>query len=328
MSYPPIYIISLKRTPERKLHMQRQLDALDLNYRFVKAIDKYDLNSKAYRAKVAKRLDINETDMELLYSKRDTNGTLACLLSHIKAQNLVIKDNVRYACILEDGVDMLPTFPSILTVTGRVSWDILMLSSRTLYIRRIMQELYDSKFLGLYKLIRYKKYHPQLNPFFVRLITIKFVKLLFMRLRKINSQTSKQLAYIDVDLRRKILSLSCEIGGLPDQDRCSWHKVMRQHYIAPPYKQTSEKHFNLTSGMAYMLTPSAAHKWKKEAILSARESRLLVPIDLLPFKLYKKNDLSLYIVLPCCVRPSYRFLEHSAHRDYKKIVKRHRKQKA
>ena len=31
MSPLPIYIISLKRTPERRLYMQRQLDALNLN---------------------------------------------------------------------------------------------------------------------------------------------------------------------------------------------------------------------------------------------------------------------------------------------------------
>ena len=45
MSPLPIYIISLKRTPERRLYMQRQLDALNLNYQFVEAIDKYDLYS-------------------------------------------------------------------------------------------------------------------------------------------------------------------------------------------------------------------------------------------------------------------------------------------
>ena len=214
MSYPPIYIINLKRTPERKLHMQRQLDALNLNYRFVEATDKYNLNFKAYRAEVANRLDIDETDMELLYSKSGTNGTLACLLSHIKAQNLVIKDNIRYTCILEDDVYILPTFPNILTVAEQVSWDVLMLSSRTLYIRRIMRQLYDSKFLGLYRLMRYKKYHPQLNPFVVRLIAIKFVKLLFKRLHKINSETSKQSAYIDVGLRRQNSELSMRNRGI------------------------------------------------------------------------------------------------------------------
>ena len=320
MFYPPIYIINLKRTPERKLYMRRQLDALNLKYRFVEGIDKYNLNSKAYRAKIARWLDIDKTDMEFLYKKNSNDGTLGCLLSHIKAQNLVIKHNVRHACILEDDVHILSTFPSILKVAGEVSWDVLMLSSLTLYIRKIIWELYDSKFLGLYKLIRYKKYYPLLNPFIVRLIIIKFMKLFLKRLRKINSQTSEKSAYI-VELWLQIMNLACEIGGLPDQNRCSWHKVTRKHYIVPPYK-SSEHHFHLTSGMAYMLTPSAAHKWKQATVLLARETGRYIPIDCVPFELYKKNDLNLYMVSPCCIRAAYQFLVHSTHRDCTKMVER------
>ena len=93
-SYPPIYIINLKRTPERKLYMQRQLDTLNLNYRFIEAIDKYDLVSKTYRATIARQLDIDESNMESLYkafTKRKGIGSLGCLLSHIKIYNLMIK---------------------------------------------------------------------------------------------------------------------------------------------------------------------------------------------------------------------------------------------
>ena len=103
MSYPPIYIINLKRTPERKLYMQRQLDALNLNYRFIEAIDKYDLVSKTYRATIARQLDIPESQMESLYedhakSRISTDkelrlarglGVLGCLLSHVKVYNII-----------------------------------------------------------------------------------------------------------------------------------------------------------------------------------------------------------------------------------------------
>ena len=316
MAHPPIYIINLERTPERKSYMQRQLDALNLNYHFVEAIDKYDLNSKAYRTKIASLLDIDEIDMELLHSKSYSDGKLACLLSHIKAQDLVVKNNARYACILEDDVRILSTFPKILTVAGKMSWDVLMLSSHTKFIRNTVRELYTFKFRGLYKLIRYKKYYPQLNSFTARLIAMKLTKLIFKRLQsKIGREASKQSGYItaDEEFQRRIMSLACEIGGLPDQNRCAWNKVMPKYYLAPPYKKTRSKSFNLTSGMAYMLTPSAAHWWKREAILSVKGTNPFIPIDCLPFELYKKNDLSLYIIIPCCVRASCRFLVYSSH---------------
>ena len=331
MSHPPIYIINLKRSPERKLHIQRQLDALNLNYEFVEAIDKYDLKSKAYRAEIANQLDIDETDMELLY-KAGFIGTVACLLSHIKAQDLVVKNNARYACILEDDAHILSTFPNMLTVAEKVPWDVLMLSSQTRYIRRILREFYCSRsFSFIHKLIRYEKYYPELNPFTARSIAIKFSQLVLERLQnKMNIKTFQKSGYYTEDqkLQRSIMHLACEIGGLPDQNRRSWNKVMRGHYICTPYKgrKTSEKypspfltqsmklsqnHFAMASAMAYMLTPSAACKWKQKAILSVKETGRLLQIDCTPFELYQKNDLSLYIVIPPCVRASYRFLVYS-----------------
>ena len=77
----PIYIISLSRTPERRLHMQRQVDALGLEYEFVDAIDKYELESKACRIRIARQLDIEESTLEnkyaaiIDYRKTQENGS-------------------------------------------------------------------------------------------------------------------------------------------------------------------------------------------------------------------------------------------------------------
>ena len=58
----PIYIIHLKRNPERSFYIQRQLDAFGLDYRFVEVdvLDKYELESKAYRIRVAHMLGIDK----------------------------------------------------------------------------------------------------------------------------------------------------------------------------------------------------------------------------------------------------------------------------
>ena len=61
----PIYVISLKRTPERRLHIQRQLNALNLDYSIVDAIDKHDLGFPQYQAEVADLLGIDKTIIEI-----------------------------------------------------------------------------------------------------------------------------------------------------------------------------------------------------------------------------------------------------------------------
>ena len=109
-TFPPIYVISLKRTPERRLHMQRQLNALGLKYEFINVdnIDKHEIRSKAYRMQIAQSLGIDESLIENKYdaiidyakTKQDKNwknanlGSLAIALSHIKIYDLMVKNSV------------------------------------------------------------------------------------------------------------------------------------------------------------------------------------------------------------------------------------------
>ena len=125
----PIYIISLKRTPERKCHMQRQLDAYNLDYHFVEAIDKYHLHDKEYRMEVADELGIDESTMEHKYKTLKDRG-FPVLLSHIKVYNEIIKAKSQVACVLEDDSYILPSFPEVLTAASEnPCWDILKLGS-------------------------------------------------------------------------------------------------------------------------------------------------------------------------------------------------------
>ncbi len=135
----PIYIINLRRNPERRLYMQRQLDAFGLDYSFVEVdvFDKYELESKAYRIRVASMLEIDEQALENKYAtviddvknhRRNKYHELASLaigLSHIKVHNLMIENNHAMACILEDDAKLLPTFPEVLKTAPDLEWDIL-----------------------------------------------------------------------------------------------------------------------------------------------------------------------------------------------------------
>ena len=312
MSYPPIYVINLKRNPERKLYIQRQLDALNLEYQFVEAIDKYDLISKASRTKIANQLDIDKVNMESLYDyshHRHRIGPVACLLSHIKVYNLIIQNNIPYACVLEDDSDILPVFPKILTAAQKVPWDVLMLSSLTNLIHsRLLSGFSPFRLRSFYKLICYRKYYPQLNSFTVRLLTLKLLKFSLIILQY------KILKTISSKLKPKYathLGIASEIGGLPNKDKHSWHKVTSMHYIATPYYGESNNYPNVTSGMAYMLTRSAAIKWKQRAIFRDGNPDILDAIDSIPFKLYIKKELNLYILFPPCVRATTRYLRYS-----------------
>ena len=145
MKTPPIYVINLERNPERRLFMQKQLDALNLNYQFVDAIDKFDLESYEYRAQTSRILGIDAANLKYKYSQfihsLEGLGHLACILSHIKTHNLMLENNDDVACILEDDVVLLPTFSTVLNASSKFSWDILMLSTKSKTIRKALDEL-------------------------------------------------------------------------------------------------------------------------------------------------------------------------------------------
>ena len=142
----PIYIISLSRTPERRLHMQRQLDTFGLEYEFVDVddIDKHELESRAYRMRIAQSLGIEESLLENKYAaivnhvktekdknwKNENLGSLVIALSHIRIHNLMVRHDIEWACILEDDATLLPTFPKVLEIAPKLEWDILLLASQ------------------------------------------------------------------------------------------------------------------------------------------------------------------------------------------------------
>ena len=122
--------------------MQRQLDAYNLDCRFVDAIDKYDIHSKGYRMEVAHQLGIDESAMEYKYKTLKDRG-FPVLLSHIKVYNEIIKAKVPVACVLEDDSYILPSFPEVLTAASEnPCWDMLKLSSYGSTPRSIMNCLF------------------------------------------------------------------------------------------------------------------------------------------------------------------------------------------
>ena len=341
-SLPPIYVINLKRTPERRLSIQRQLDALDLHYQFVDAIDKFDLKSSQYRDKISHILGIDEANMEYKYSHSKANkeqscnklGHLACLLSHIKTYNLILENNDDVAFILEDDATLLPTFPETLENISMLEWDILMFSSHSGTIRKALE-----KYNGIYRrLIKSYNYvllmksrarktsymhkhisellgiSPSLYPEQSKAV-MKILENFSSEYKDMVklSNCEKNLVWLFYSIKSEAVKYYkdlieytvCQLGGLPVKH--SRQVINTHHCIASPAER-------LTSGMAYLVNQSAVKKWRSTAIDSN-----ISAIDSIPWHLYKDCQINLRIVSSPCVVGSYNYHKHSTHQKYKTL---------
>lgn len=93
-----IFVINLASSPDRLSFVDNQLKGIGLDYERIDAVDGRLLNRKEMRSNVA-------CVHCYCASKRNlTPGEIGCSLSHIKACREIIKDNLLYACVLEDDV--------------------------------------------------------------------------------------------------------------------------------------------------------------------------------------------------------------------------------
>ena len=134
MNKIPIYVINLRRTPERRLYMQRQLDSFGLEYQWIEAVDAYDFTDTDLEG-----VDLNAENQPM---------AMACLLSHIKFYDQVIKNNHEIACVLEDDSELLPAFPDILNYEKlqKEDWEILLLLHFCPLTTKLLKE-YHQQFL-------------------------------------------------------------------------------------------------------------------------------------------------------------------------------------
>ena len=339
----PIYIINLKRNPERKLFMRRQLDTFGLKYSFVDVdtIDKYELETKTYRNRIAKLLDINEAVLERKYDavinkaederrKNDYLGSIAAMLSHIQIYNSMIKNDIAAACILEDDVTLLPTFPEILRTATELEWDILMLASQPVhfdrnllllnYIKRI--RIFNKDLLFFRKAIKncntvkkqkhrikclLKEYGfnapmPEQSEIFVKALQehdtkhTEIIKTIAPDNRRLSLVKHEQ--YIIYRILRRLIKMYTliQLGALPDKH--SLELITKRHCIAKPRTEP-------LSTTAYMLKQSVAMKWKQQALA---ENPLA--IDEIPWQLYKNKQVKLRIITPPCATATYRYFVH------------------
>ncbi len=322
--------------------MQRQLDAFDLNYQFVDAIDKYELESKAYRMRIAQQLDIEESTLENKYAaiidctktQENGSGQLANTLSHIKIYNLMVKKNIDWACILEDDAKLLPTFLEVLKTAPQLEWDILLLASQptdfhsTLIQKKFIQRIriFDKDIL----FSSHRKINNANSPKQKAYRTERLLEEYGFNSHLYPKQSESVMRFIE-EHDMKYEEIIKEI--IPDKRRLSLvkheryirYRVLRQYLKiytsiqlgAFPEKTSLEsitehhciaepKHEPYTT-TAYLVNQSAAVKWKHKALTPN-----ILATDQIPWRLYKNKQVKLRIVTLPCVHATFNYLVHSA----------------
>lgn len=136
LGFDKIYVINLKRRIDRKFAIQKAYPNLD--FTFIEAVDGEELKFKELIA--TGKLNTEFLDPHGMISM----GVFACALSHKKAWDQALKDNVENALFLEDDVispsplldsnnQFTPEYQDILNEINRYDWDILHLGKKTIY---------------------------------------------------------------------------------------------------------------------------------------------------------------------------------------------------
>ena len=325
--------------------MQRQLDALGLDYRFVEVdvFDKYELESKAYRIRVAQMLGIDEQTLENKYatiinhvknhhaSKYHELAALAIGLSHIKVYNLMTENNHEMACILEDDARLLPTFPEVLKTAPNLEWDILKLCHQP-----------DWSLLAPFMIRHFRR--------------IRFLEFANFPFPKCDDETDKQIireygfdnpkyskpaAYITKTMQRYRSShkSTTKVFIIPDKIRKFLfpknHALLTNRisntigllelntvielgmFPKEPNPTLMTKHHCIAkprglvmSATAYLVRQSAIAKWKRELL-----SENFLAIDQIPWRLYMNGQVKLRIISPPCATATYGYLKYTMRRS-------------
>ena len=342
----PIYIISLSRVPERRLHMQRQLDMLGLEYEFVDAIDKYDLESSEYRSKISCVLGIKEAILEHKYAKiinraktyndKDLKNTdlaeLAIILSHIKIYDLMVKSGIDWACILEDDAKLLPTFLEVLEIAPKLEWDILLFSNNSvgLSAKILKNPIKRVRILGKDLIFSGHQLKKTSSSKKGKDYRIKRLLEEYGFNSRIYSKQSESFVNAIEEYDRKYAEIAKTImptnrrWSLIKPERYIKYRTLRRYlkeYIFTQFgalpEETSldlitkhhcisEPKYKPYSATAYLVNQSTTMKWKRKALA---ENPLA--IDDVPWQLYKNAQAKLRIITPPCVTPTHNSLMYS-----------------
>ena len=124
MSGYKILVINLDRSPDRLAAIAAQLEKLGLPFERVAAIDGKTLSDE-YIEEVSPQQIVSKK-----YHRALSRAEVACSLSHKKAWQTIVDDDLDFGIVLEDDVELLDNFSEALSLISTLpqgSWDFLKL---------------------------------------------------------------------------------------------------------------------------------------------------------------------------------------------------------
>ena len=97
-----IFVISLKRSKDRRILIKKELDDLDMPFSFFNAINGKLLKPSFQKKMMALRFKAYRNKENLKGKIKVRHGEVGCALSHIKIYSYIVKKNIPLTLILED----------------------------------------------------------------------------------------------------------------------------------------------------------------------------------------------------------------------------------
>jgi glycosyl transferase, family 25 len=119
---PPIWVINLRRSLERRAHITRHLRQLGLAFELVEAVDGSELGAEAMRASYDPSRAMRALSREL------TPGEVGCALSHLHAYRRMADEGIPSVLIIEDDVVIEPACIDLLRRLDRFpeDWELML----------------------------------------------------------------------------------------------------------------------------------------------------------------------------------------------------------
>ena len=109
-----IFVISLKRSKDRRILIKKELDHLDMPFSFFNAIDGKLLKPSYQKKMMQLRLEAYRKVENLKGKIKVRHGDVGCALSHIKIYSHIVKKNIPLSLILEDDSEINENLKKIL----------------------------------------------------------------------------------------------------------------------------------------------------------------------------------------------------------------------
>jgi len=118
---PAIFVVNLARSVERREHVAAQLAAQRLPYEIHAAVDARDLSERHIRETFGE----SPLRPQSFLGRALTTGEIACATSHLELWRRIERDHPAGAVVLEDDVDLLPAFGSVVRALPRADMILL-----------------------------------------------------------------------------------------------------------------------------------------------------------------------------------------------------------